>query len=457
MNLLNRIAQLEAKRMKILVLGDIILDHYEYGEVTRISPEAPVQIVQLDREKYILGGAGNVANNLAVLKTYVLLAGIIGPDQNGQRIKDCLEESSINSCGLIVDEIRPTTVKRRTVSGKNQLLRVDYEQTHPIDSALQIRLLAFVQQNLENIDAIILSDYAKGVLTPELSKQVIALANITKIPIVVDGKPKNARNYTHATLIKPNLKEAKEMMGANAHLFQIETMGQSLSKELDANVFITLGDQGIYAFEKNGKHTIVPAKKVIHVYDVTGAGDTVTAISALGLAHGMSLVDIAELANTGGRLVVQKPGTATVTWEEIRTDLDSITLRESYKRHKKIWGYEQEIANFEGPNYCGKKLVLKKQYQCSIHYHKEKDEVFYINTGHVLLLIDGKEHFMKPGSRIRIPPETKHRFIGLTYSEIIEISTHHKEEDSYRDEPSGRIPICQFREYLKKYGNRIKA
>lgn len=457
MHLLNRIAQLEAKRMKILVLGDVMLDHYEYGEVTRISPEAPVQIVQLERENYVLGGAGNVANNLAALRANVLVAGIIGPDQNGQRVKDCLEKSFINSEGLIIDERRPTTVKRRTVSGKSQLLRVDYERTHPIDSELQTHLLSFIKQQLGNIDAIVLSDYAKGVLTPEVSEQTIALANAQKIPVVVDGKPKNAHNYMDATLIKPNLKEAREMMGANAHLFSIDSMGQSLSKELNSNIFITLGDKGIYVFEKNGSSMLVPAKKVVPVYDVTGAGDTVTAISALGLAQGIGLAEIAELANAGGRLVVQKPGTATVTWDEIRKDLDSITLRESYTRHKKVWGYEQEIANFEGPNYCGKKLVLKPQYQCSVHYHKEKDEVFYINKGYVLLLIDGKEHLMKPGSRIRIPPETKHRFIGLTPAEIIEISTHHKDEDSYRDEPSGRVSVSKFKDYLKKYSSKINA
>lgn len=452
--LLEKIDQLAKNKKRILVIGDMMLDYYEYGDVTKISPEAPVQVVKFQDSKYILGGAANVANNLAALGAEVWAAGIAGNDENSKILKKCMNDAKINSEGIFIETARPTIVKKRIISGKNQLLRIDYEQIAPIDAETLAKLKKLIQNKIELIDAIVISDYDKGLITEELAKFTIALANECKIPTIVDGKPKNMHRYTNATIIKPNLKEAKEMTGISDET-KIYEMARCISEKLNSNVFITLGDKGIYIFERHGTQILVPSKKV-HVYDVTGAGDTVTAITALGFANKFDIVHIAELANIGGRVVVQKPGTATVTLDEIKQTLDSVNIRESYELHEKEWGREEWIVNLEGAGYCSKKLVLNKGYQCSIHYHKEKDEVFYINKGYVLINIDGKEYVMKPGARIRIEPGTKHRFIGLTDAEIFETSTYHREEDSYRDEPSGKVEEHKFDEYLKKYTTEIK-
>lgn len=454
-HLLEKIDKLSKSRKRILVIGDMMLDHYEYGEVTKISPEAPVQVVKFKDSKYVLGGAANVANNLSTLGADVFAMGLVGDDENSKILKRCLTDVKINSEGIFTETTRPTIVKKRIVSGKNQLLRVDYEEIHAINTDTLNQLKKFIQNKISMIDAVVISDYDKGLITKELMRFIVDSANAQRIPIIVDGKPRNLDSYKDVTIIKPNLKEAKEMTGITDDS-AIEKMGRIISEKLNSNVFITLGDKGIYLFEKNGKQLLIPTKKV-PVYDITGAGDTVTAISALGFAYGLDLVEIANLANIGGRLVVQKPGTATVTWEEIRKEIDSITIRESYERHEKEWGHEEWIVNLEGAGYCSKKLVLNEGYQCSLHYHKEKDEVFYINKGYVLIIIDDKEYLMRPGARIRIEPETRHRFIGLTDAEIFEISTYHKEEDSYREEPSGKVNPQKFEEYLKKYTTEINA
>lgn len=449
MDLLKKIDFLKNKR--VLVLGDVMLDDYEYGEVSRISPEAPVQVVKFTNSKKVLGGAANTANNLSALNAEVYLLGIVGNDIHSKILIDCLKDSGINPEGIIIDETRPTIVKKRIVSGKNQLLRIDYEVKKFIDGEIQNKLKEFFQNKISLVDAVVISDYDKGLITPELIKYVIALSNECNKPTVLDGKSKHLDSFRNVTLVTPNLKEANEMSGIED---DVEKMGKLLVEKLNANIFLTRGEDGISVFEKTGKITHVPTKKV-PVYDVTGAGDTVVAVAALGLASGMAFEEIAEIANVAGRIVVQKPGTATVTLDELKATIDSINVRESHERYEKIWGREEWIVNLEGAGYCGKKLILNKGYQCSIHYHKEKDEVFYISKGYVLMIIDGKECLMKPDSRIRIEPGTRHRFIGLTDSEIIEISSHHKEDDSYRDEPSGKVADEIFQKYLKTYRDQI--
>lgn len=451
MNLLSSLKKLENK--KILVLGDIMLDEYTYGDVSRISPEAPVQVVKFTHSKQVLGGAGNTANNLAALGSKVYLIGIIGKDENGKILLNCLKKSKIHSEGIIQDETRSTITKKRVVSGKNQLLRIDYEEKQIISDEIQNKIKDFLQSKIDYLDVIVVSDYDKGIITKDVMSFLIKIANEKNVSTILDGKPNNLEYFTGVTLITPNLKEAEEMSGEKQ---DIEKIGKILIEKLNSDVFLTRGSDGISVFEKNGKITHVPTKKV-PVYDVTGAGDTVVAISALGLAGKIPLIEIAELANIAARIVVQKPGTATVTISEIENAADSITVRESHEKHDKKWGYEEWIVNLGSAGYCGKKLVLNKGYQCSIHYHKEKDEVFYINKGTVLMIIDGKEHLMKPESRIRIEPGTRHRFIGLTNSEIIEISSFHKEEDSYRDEPSGKVDEGKFNKYLEKYSNEING
>lgn len=323
------------RNKKILVLGDLMLDEYEYGEVSRISPEAPVQIVKFTHSKKILGGAGNTANNLVSLGAEVYLSGVIGKDGNTELVLDCLKKANISSEGIIQDETRPTTIKKRIVSGKNQLLRIDYEEKNPISTKIQEKIKKFIKNKIDIVDAIVVSDYNKGLITKELMNSLLELANEKNKPTILDGKPENLECFKRVTLITPNLIEAKQMSQIKD---DIEKIGKVLVDKIEANVFLTRGADGITVFEKNGKITHVPTKKV-PVYDVTGAGDTVVAISALGLASGMNLLETAELANIAGRIVVQKSGTATVTIDELKAhyrDDISLFLREGIEVKQRV-------------------------------------------------------------------------------------------------------------------------
>lgn len=321
MSLAEKIDILTREKKRILVLGDIMLDHYEYGEVSRISPEAPVPVVKFLEQQYILGGAANVANNLSSLGAEAILLGVIGNDLNGEIIKDCLDKVNIKTEGIFYDETRPTTVKRRTIAGKHQMLRFDDEKTHSISEELTNQIAQYIASEINKIDAVIISDYKKGTVNNTIASYLIRLSQKQGIPVIVDGKPENVSYYHNVDLIKPNIEEAKKMTGMKDET-DISKIAQRLSESLNSNVYVTLGDKGIYIFEKNGNQKLVPSKKV-PVYDVTGAGDTVTAVTALGLANKLSLIDTAEIANIAGRIVVQKPGTATLTITELTQAINS--------------------------------------------------------------------------------------------------------------------------------------
>ena len=208
------------KEKTILVVGDIMLDKYVYGETTRISPEAPVPVVKIMRDEFILGGAANVANNVASLKGNVILAGVIGKDKDGEILKKLLKQKNINSI-LFEDEERPTIVKERIISGNNyQLLRLDYEKTSIIDEKIQKKMFDEIKLNIKKIDVILLSDYSKGVLSDKLSKSLIKLGKENKIPVIVDGKPENSEWYKNCTLITPNLKEATAMSNVDQDIIE---------------------------------------------------------------------------------------------------------------------------------------------------------------------------------------------------------------------------------------------
>ncbi|MBD3259014.1 cupin domain-containing protein, partial [Candidatus Woesearchaeota archaeon] len=358
----------------------------------------------------------------------------------------------INPKGLLIDKTRPTIVKQRIVSGNHQqLMRLDYEDAKPISQELELNLYSFIANNIDTIDVIVISDYAKGLVNKNLVKKIIDLVASKNIPIIADPKPKNKNCYRDVTLMTPNFNEAKIMSDSNGSL---EEIGNALINKYNSNILITRSSEGITLFEKDGTLSHFPTKK-IKVFDVSGAGDTVVAVSALGLASGLNMKDIANLANIAGRIVVQKPGTSTLTVEELKESLISSNVNAIRKKIEKKWGHEDWIVNYENANYCGKRLVLKKGYQCSIHYHKIKSEVFYINQGCVLLQAYGEEKLMKLGDSLLIEPGTKHRFIGLSDAEIIEFSSHHKDEDSYRDEPSGKIDETTFKSYLEKYSGEM--
>jgi rfaE bifunctional protein kinase chain/domain len=307
--------------LRILVIGDVMVDAYILGKVNRISPEAPVPVVSFEQEEKRIGGAGNVALNLVALGAKPIVCSVIGDDEQGHDLKAIFVEKGISSQGIIVSNDRKTTVKTRVVANKQQLLRIDSETTSPINEAEENALLLQIQQLIENgIDGIIFEDYNKGVLTENFIQQVIALAKTAGIPTTVDPKRDNFLAYQGVTLFKPNLKELKE--GLNL-AFDFKTEKEKfeqavavLEEKLKNTVsFITLSEFGVFIKEGNQQHYI--AAHLRNIADVSGAGDTVIAVATLCLIAGASIADIAGISNVAGGLVCEKPGVVSISKEEL--------------------------------------------------------------------------------------------------------------------------------------------
>ena len=317
------------KEKNILVAGDLMLDKYIFGMVNRISPEAPIQIVNVRKEKYIPGGAANVCNNLAALGCRPYMGGVIGKDEEGQVLLNCLKEKNINSNLLVFsDEEKMTTRKIRVVSQGQQLLRIDYENPKKLKGNTEKEIIKAIKKNFNLFDLIIVSDYAKGVITENIMNVLIQTSIENNKKIIIDPKPKNKKLYKNAYLITPNLKEASEMTGI---LYEdeesIEKMALYLEKEMNSHILITCGDKGMYLLEKNGTFHNLPAK-AREVYDVTGAGDTVIATLSLCLASGFTIREAAYIANYAAGIVVGKAGTATTTVKEIIREVRLDGLKE---------------------------------------------------------------------------------------------------------------------------------
>lgn len=443
------------REKRVLVVGDLMLDKYKYTEVLRISPEAPVIVAKYKKEKNFLGGAANVAKNLKDICKRVDLVGVIGKDKAGKELLRLLKKVNINREGIFLDD-RPTTIKERIVSEEKnqQLLRIDYETTDLIPDKIRRKIIKYIKKRINTVDALVVSDYAKGVLNFELIKKIINISKDKNIPSVVDGKPKNISGKIGATLITPNMKEAIEiaekLTKKNLGEENLMEVGDILVEKLGSNIFLTMGKKGILIVDKEKNKFIIPGKKV-EIADVTGAGDTVAAISALALSSGLELKKVAYLANLAASLVVQKPGTSSCTLEEIKNALNLEKIYLKPEIHEKVWGYEDWIINSFLHNFCGKKLIIKRGYQSSLHYHKIKKEVFYVNKGFILLEVDKEKKVLKPNDRVFIKPYTLHRFTGLTDAEIIEFSTFHTEEDSYRKTKSKKLSRKEFEKILQEY------
>ena len=424
------------KKKRVIVVGDVMLDRYTFGVVERLSPEAPIPVVRKLSEKFVLGGAANVAANLASLGAGVDLFGVVGNDHNKDLVIDILREKNINGKGLLVHRTKPTILKHRIVSGTgHQLLRVDEEDTANLDSGAEEEMVRRMGDVIKSCDVIILSDYAKGVFSKKLVHAILKAAKAHGKKVLADFKPKNKEMFAGVDLLSPNLKEAMEMSG----LERIEEIGAALMEYFGADVMLTRSGDGISAFKKSDKsHHHVPGKK-IKVFDVSGAGDAAIAVAALALASGLGLEDAAHLANTAGAIVVQKPGTATISIEELESALQAEHHIESLPIVAKVWGYEKWLENND--KYCSKLLSLNKGYQCSLHYHKVKDETFVVTQGHVRLELGKEVHHLREGNFMRIPPGVPHRFMGVEDSLIIEVSTHHDEADSHRIEESRKADI----------------
>lgn len=304
---------------RILVVGDIMLDHYIWGKVSRISPEAPVPVVNVTRENLLLGGAANVVNNITSLGGHALIAGVIGHDEHGRSIVHHLRENNVITDGLIVEEKRPTTIKTRIIAHSQQVVRFDREVKEDIAENTQRLLLEYVEKHLnEGVNAIILSDYCKGVVTRRVVSEIVAMAGERGIMVAVDPKVPHFDYYQKVDILTPNTDEASA--GARIDIADDSSLlaaGKAIMERLQSrSLLITRGEHGMSLFEGDGKVTSIPTVAQ-EVYDVTGAGDTVISVLALASAVGASLIDASILANFAAGIVVGEVGTAVVTPEQL--------------------------------------------------------------------------------------------------------------------------------------------
>jgi D-beta-D-heptose 7-phosphate kinase/D-beta-D-heptose 1-phosphate adenosyltransferase len=308
---------------RVLVLGDLILDRYVTGDVERISPEAPILVLNAKTTHDRIGGAGNVAANLRAMEAEVEVVGVSGDDSRGRRMIGMLEELGVETSGCVFDPQRPTTEKTRMIGGAQQVLRVDWETTRAIDDELGRRIVMDLPARVKRANAIVISDYGKGLLTRLLLAGAMQIARAQKVPVLVDPKGSDYARYKGATLITPNRKEAEEALGRKlSDMRDLEVGAQELINiaELSAAV-ITLGAQGMFLRTGAGKSIHVPTV-AREVFDVTGAGDTVIAMLALGLGARLPLETCVHLANHAAGIVVGKPGAASVSRSELWESLD---------------------------------------------------------------------------------------------------------------------------------------
>lgn len=306
------------KGKKIAVVGDMMLDCYYWGDVKRISPEAPVPVVEVDNEFYRFGGAANVALNILKLGGIPYPVGIIGNDYDGRTFTSLIKETNINSKGLIVDNSRPTTAKTRVIAQDQHVVRIDKESKKNIDHEIQIEILKFIEKQISELDGVILQDYNKGVLTPSLIEKIINIVNEEKKLITVDPKFNNFFMYKDVTVFKPNRKEAEDVLGMKIRNDDDVTVaGQKLLDRLNAkNVLLTLGEEGIAVFRKNEPEKRMPTK-ARRVADVSGAGDTVISTLTMAMAANADVIEASYLANFAGGIVCEEVGIVPIELDKL--------------------------------------------------------------------------------------------------------------------------------------------
>ena len=313
-------------RLKVLIIGDLMIDSYTWGRVSRISPEAPVPVVNVIRRESRLGGAGNVVLNIASLGATAVICSVIGDDAPGRELQKLILDSNLSTEGLIVEPGRMTTVKERIIAGSQQVVRVDSETESSISSSSQKALLAHIKDSISDVDVIIFEDYDKGVLNDSLIQSVISMAKENNIPTVVDPKRKNFFAYKGATLFKPNLHELRDGLGLMPMDFDVDHLAETVRKfkvsQEFTGVFVTLSERGVYIDFENDQQ-LIPAH-IRQISDVSGAGDTVISIAACVLALGGSTEQIASLANLGGGLVCESLGVVPINLALLSKEADQL-------------------------------------------------------------------------------------------------------------------------------------
>ena len=340
---------------RVLVVGDLILDKYTWGSVDRISPEAPVQVVEVEREDVRLGGAGNVVNNLLSLGCQVSIASVVGADADGRELLSLLQQKDLDFSAIQQLKQRKTSCKTRILANRQQILRVDRESVGPITAVEQDELFAKVLALLPDVDAVLISDYLKGVLVPELLQRIIIACQKQQLPVVIDPKGKDFSRYRGATVLTPNRREAEIATGTAIadEGSLLEAGGQLLRQlQLDA-VVLTRSEAGMSLFTANGAVNHFPTE-AREVFDVSGAGDTVVATIGAALAVGLQLEDAVKLSNLAAGIVVGKLGTSTVAPDEIL----NLLLRQSGTTESKILSSIQLQMALEPLRAAGKQIVF---------------------------------------------------------------------------------------------------
>ncbi len=316
------------QNQRALIIGDVMIDAYYWGNTERISPEAPVPVVSVSNSESRLGGAANVALNVQALGAAPILCSVIGKDAKGDEFLELLQRQGLSTEGIVQFDSRQTTVKTRIISQQQHLLRIDEEMSHPLldleSEALVKRIAQLIQNN--QIDVIIFEDYDKGVITPQLIEAVVQLAKVNSIPTTVDPKKRNFLAFSGVTLFKPNLKELREGLNTpitNRSAAELDQAAHILQEELGiAFALITLSELGVYTYN-GSKGQIIPAH-IRDISDVSGAGDTVIAVASLCLAQGVSIHTLAGLANLAGGLVCEKVGVVPIDKENLRKEAQKL-------------------------------------------------------------------------------------------------------------------------------------
>lgn len=310
-------------RAKILILGDIMLDEYLFGSVSRISPEAPVPVVEITSSKLLLGGAANVAANIRTLGDEPILMGTVGEDEASVKLFQLLKERNISGASIVNDTTRQTTIKTRIIAHSQQVVRADREDQHELGREIEGKVLKKFMAVVENIQAVIISDYGKGVITESLLEKVIKVCLDKNIFIGVDPKETHFHNYSQVSVITPNHHEAGFAYGRRiVSETDLVEVGNGLLEKLKAkSILITRGAEGMSLFRYGSEPTHIPtfARKV---FDVTGAGDTVIASFVSAICAGADLVEAAIVANAGAGITIGEVGTATVTMLQLRQELE---------------------------------------------------------------------------------------------------------------------------------------
>ncbi|MEQ8624602.1 MAG: bifunctional ADP-heptose synthase [Vicingaceae bacterium] len=308
-------------KLKVLIIGDVMIDAYYWGKVDRISPEAPVPIVAVQQKESRLGGAANVALNIQAMGATPILCSVIGEDEEGNDFLNLLEENAQTSVGILRSKQRKTTQKTRVIGNNHQMLRIDAEDSSSINAAVEADFFKLIEQTIEKqqVDVVVFEDYDKGVITENLIQQVVELCAAKKIPTTVDPKKRNFTAYHKVTLFKPNLKELKEGLKIefnHKNDNELEAAIQQLEEHLQNEItLITLSESGVFIKSKTNKHHI--SAHLRDITDVSGAGDTVIAVASLCLALNESAEHIAELSNLAGGLVCENVGVVPIKKQEL--------------------------------------------------------------------------------------------------------------------------------------------